>query len=86
MEKVVRIIDGPLPPEQRDVHYWLQQPPAARIAAVEEIRREFHGWKPGAEPRIEKVCRIVRLQDLAEVERLEKGKGDDQPSAADNLS
>jgi len=60
MEKVVRIIKGPIPPKLSDVHYWRQQPPAARIAAVEEIRREYHGWKLGAEPRLVEVITIVQ--------------------------
>ncbi len=29
------------------VEYWLSQPPGARLAALEEIRREYHGWKCG---------------------------------------
>ncbi len=44
-----------------DLKYWQAQPPAARLAALEEIRQEYHGWKSGEEPRIEKVCSIVRL-------------------------
>ena len=43
-----------------DLEYWLSQPPAARLAAVEEIVREYHGWKPGQEPRIEKVITIIK--------------------------
>ncbi len=43
-----------------DVEYWLSQPPGARLAALEEIRREYHGWEPGEEPQIEKVITIIR--------------------------
>mgnify|MGYP003372016182 CR=1 FL=1 len=43
-----------------DVEYWLAQPPGARLAALEEIRREHHGWELGEEPRIEKVVMIIR--------------------------
>ena len=43
-----------------DVEYWLSQPPGARLAALEEIRRVYHGWGPGKEPRIEKVVTIIR--------------------------
>ncbi len=43
-----------------DLKYWQAQPPAARLAALEEIRREYHGWKYGEEPRIEKVYSIVK--------------------------
>lgn len=44
-----------------DREYWLSQPPSARLAALEEIRREVHGWNLGEEPGIEKVVTIVRL-------------------------
>jgi hypothetical protein len=40
--------------------YWQAQPYAARLAALEEIRREYHRWRYGAEPRLQRVCRIVR--------------------------
>lgn len=43
-----------------DFAYWQSQPPEARLAALEEIRREYHLWKYGYEPRFERVIRIVR--------------------------
>ncbi len=43
-----------------DLEYWLAQPPGARLAALEEIRREYHAWELGDEPRIEKVITVVR--------------------------
>ncbi|MGG6263706.1 hypothetical protein ACQ4M3_27225 [Leptolyngbya sp. AN03gr2] len=46
----------------RDVAYWRSQSCQARIDALEEIRREYHLWKYGeAEPRLQKVCTIVKL-------------------------
>lgn len=45
-----------------DLEYWLSQSPVARLAAVEEIRREYHGWKHGAEPRLQRVLAIVKRQ------------------------
>jgi len=41
---------------QSDTTYWRAQPPLARLAALEEIRREYHRWKYGAEPRLQRVC------------------------------
>jgi len=53
--------------EQRsDFAYWQTRPYEERIAALEEIRREFHQWEPGAEPRIQKVCTIIKRQPLPE--------------------
>lgn len=43
-----------------DVAYWLSQPPGARLAALEEIRREYHGWIYGTEPQFQRVITILR--------------------------
>jgi hypothetical protein len=43
-----------------DFAYWQSQPPMARLAALEQIRREYHLWKYGSEPRFERVYRIVK--------------------------
>jgi hypothetical protein len=43
-----------------DFAYWQMQPYQARLAALEEIRREYHQWKYHAEPRLQRVCAIVR--------------------------
>ncbi len=62
---------------QSDAAYWRAQPPLARLAALEEIRREYHCWKYGAEPRLQRVYTIItkrasgRFQDLADLENLE---------------
>jgi hypothetical protein len=44
-----------------DLRWWLSRPPAERIAAVEQLRREHHQDREGdAEPRLQKVCRVVQ--------------------------
>ncbi len=43
-----------------DFAYWRTQPYHVRLAALEEIRREFHQWKYGAEPRLQRVYSIVK--------------------------
>jgi hypothetical protein len=43
-----------------DLAYWLNQSYQVRLEAVEQIRKEFHKWKYGAEPRLQKVCSIVK--------------------------
>jgi hypothetical protein len=45
-----------------DYAYWQTQSYAARLAAVEEIRREYYGWTDETEPRLQRVCRIVKRQ------------------------
>jgi hypothetical protein len=42
-----------------DFAYWQAQPAQARLAALEEIRQEYHRWKYGAEPRLQRVCSVV---------------------------
>jgi hypothetical protein len=46
--------------EENDFAYWPTQPPAARLAALEEIRREYHLWRYGGEPPFRKVVTIIR--------------------------
>jgi hypothetical protein len=43
-----------------DFAYWQTQPYEARLAALEEIRQEYHRWKYGAEPRLQRVLSIVK--------------------------
>ena len=42
--------------------YWQTRPASERLAALESIRREYHQWRYGAEPRLQRVCRITRQQ------------------------
>lgn len=46
--------------QESDREYWLSQPPEARLAALEQIRREYHAWKYGTEPRLQRVLTIVK--------------------------
>jgi len=46
--------------KKNDFAYWQTQSPQARLEALEEIRREYHLWRYGAEPRLQRVCRIVK--------------------------
>jgi len=43
-----------------DFAYWQSQPPIARLAALEEIRREYHGWTYETEPRLQRVYRVIK--------------------------
>ena len=42
-----------------DMAYWQVQSPEVRLAALEEIRREYHLWKYGGEPPFRKVVTII---------------------------
>lgn len=56
--QVYRIIG--LRDQPSDFTFWQSQPAAARLAALEEIRREFHGWDDDTQPRLQRVCTIVK--------------------------
>jgi hypothetical protein len=43
-----------------DFAYWQTQSYEARLAALEEIRQEYHRWRYGAEPRLQRVYTIVK--------------------------
>jgi len=46
--------------KKTDADYWRKQPYAARLAALEQIRQEYHGWKDAEEPRIQQVVKIMK--------------------------
>ncbi len=43
-----------------DFAYWQTQPPQARLAALEQLRREYNLLRYGAEPRLQRVHSIVK--------------------------
>ena len=46
--------------QKSDFAYWQTQPYALRLAALEQIRQEFHRWKYGAEPRLQRVYSVAK--------------------------
>ena len=48
--------------EPDDLLYWLSRPPVERLKALEEIRQEYNTWKYGAEPRPQRVGRIIKKE------------------------
>lgn len=51
---------GKLRDQGNDYEFWKNQPYEARIAAVEEIRREYNTWKYGSEQGFQRVYRVVK--------------------------
>ena len=61
VEKVV--IKTILGEEKSAFSYWQTKSYAERLAALEEIRREYNDWKyPDAKQRFQRVYRIVKLE------------------------
>jgi len=52
----------PVGEQKSDFAYWQTQPYEVRLATLEQIRREYHQWKYGAEPRLQRIVTIVRLK------------------------
>jgi hypothetical protein len=50
--------------EKSDFAYWQTKSYAERLAALEEIRREYNNWKyTDAEQRFQRVYRVVKLKE-----------------------
>jgi hypothetical protein len=45
---------------KRDAAYWRTRPYIERIAALEQIRSEYHHWKGDVHPGLQRVCKIVK--------------------------
>ncbi len=58
IEKIVTKVN--IKQQTNDFAYWQTQSYQARLAALEEIRQEYHRWRYGAEPRLQRVYRIVK--------------------------
>ncbi len=55
-----RYVKMSLRDSKSDRDYWRTQSYEARLRALEQIRREYHRWRYGAEPRFQRVYRIVK--------------------------
>ncbi len=62
MDKTVAF-KGKISEAPSDAEYWRSRPPEERLAAVEELRRDFHGPHYDSEQRLQRVVRIVVRKD-----------------------
>ena len=46
--------------QTNDFAFWQTQPHELRLATLEQIRQEYHRWKYGTEPRLQRVYSIVK--------------------------
>lgn len=46
--------------EEKAAEYWRTQSYQARLAALEQIRQEYHKWKKDAQPGFQRVYTIVK--------------------------
>lgn len=57
IQAVVRKVK--LDAQPSDFAYWQSQPYEARLAALEQIRREYHRWQGDSPPSLQQVCHIL---------------------------
>lgn len=62
--KVAKVINKTkIGEETSDFAYWQTKSYGERLAALEDIRREYNNWKyTDAEQRFHRVCRVVKLK------------------------
>lgn len=60
IKKVIRKIR--LGAKQNDAAYWRSCSYVERLAALEEIRREYHHWRQDAESGFQRVYRVIKRQ------------------------
>jgi hypothetical protein len=58
IQKVITKIS--LHDKKSDLAYWQSQPYLVRLEALKQIRLEYHLWRYGAEPRFQRVYKIVK--------------------------
>jgi hypothetical protein len=58
MEKVITKIK--IKEQKSDFIYWQKQPYSKRLEALEEIRQEYNQYKYNAQPRFQRVYRIIK--------------------------
>ena len=56
-KKVVKL---KLHDKQSDLSYWQSQSYQERLSQLEQIRQEYHQWKYNAEPRLQRVYKVVK--------------------------
>jgi len=58
MEKVLRIVSFH---EQPSAYaYWNSRPVSERIDAIEILRSQYIQFKKDVEPRLQRVCRVIK--------------------------
>ena len=58
MKKVLKIV--PLKNQPSDYEYWLTRSVSDRLDAIEILRKQYVDFAQNVEPRLQRVCRIVK--------------------------
>ena len=60
MEKVITKTN--IKQQTSDFQYWQQQTPQKRLETLEQIRQEYHQYKYNAQPRLQRIYKIIKRQ------------------------
>jgi hypothetical protein len=61
MDRIARVAKKTrLGEKKSDLEFWLSLTPEERIRTLEEIREEYNQWKNNAEPRLQRVYKIIK--------------------------
>ncbi len=63
MRRIARVVTRKqLHDTDDDYLYWIRMSPGERIAMVQELRAEYHGWDDAAGPRLQRVHRVLHRE------------------------
>jgi hypothetical protein len=58
MEKIINKIK--IKEQKSDFFYWQKQTYQERLQVLEQIRQQYHQYKYSAEPRLQRIYRIIK--------------------------
>ena len=47
---------------ENDFEYWQKQPISSRLAALQEIREEYIGWKYDNRQEFQRVYKVIKMK------------------------
>lgn len=60
MPRIARVVTKKRLTDRDDaIEHWRSADPADRVAMVQQLRAEYHGWNDAAGPRLQRVHRIL---------------------------
>jgi hypothetical protein len=62
--------------DNHDRAYWMSVSAADRVAMVQELRADYHGWDDATGPRMERVVNVVRRGSVTRLQSPMTFKGE----------
>jgi hypothetical protein len=58
MDKVIRIVS--MKDQPSDLEYWMSRPITERLDAIEILRKHYLGLANNVEPKVQRVCKVIK--------------------------